>query len=107
MEETHTPLPWKHEQGPRVFGQYSEVADADGNVIAECALFDASDAQDAANAAFICKAVNSHHRLVEALRAWYAPYDGWSDAQLERRADPATIRAVIMTQKALAELERS
>lgn len=52
----------------------------------------------------IGRILRNHRQMVEALRGLLAPYDGWDDFQLERRADPATFRAVKAAKFALASL---
>lgn len=65
---THTPLPWAaerdlpHNRMPRVHSS------ADGSLICECGNMGTTPDQWEANAAFIVRAVNSHHDLIEALR---------------------------------------
>ena len=66
-ETTHTPLPWvanDQHSGANPWRIESDdgVYANDGWIIAECLGPDAE-----ANAALIVQAVNSHHRLVEAL----------------------------------------
>lgn len=68
-ETAHTPLPWvandKHSGANPWRIENDEGVYANGGwIIAECMGPDAK-----ANAAFIVQAVNSHHRLVEALRS--------------------------------------
>lgn len=40
--------------------------------------------------------------LLEALREWISSYDGWSDFELQRRVDPATLRRIKITRAAIA-----
>lgn len=43
--------------------------------------------------------------LFEACKQWLAGYDGWSDEELKRRADPATVAMIRKTRSAIAKAE--
>ena len=59
----HTPTPWKVIDGKMIIGDsYKEP------VIGTINPLTGTDAQDYANAAFICKAVNSHEALLNACK---------------------------------------
>lgn len=91
LKATHTPLPWTaerdipHNRMPRVHSS------ADGSLICECGNMGTTQDQWEANAAFIVHAVNSHHDLIEALRAVIEVAHGYAEyissvpsAELER-----------------------
>lgn len=63
----HTPLPWRLEPG-RIDVHSPCIVDANGVSVAEMW---GSTKRDKANAEFLLRAVNLHHKLVKALRdAW-------------------------------------
>lgn len=64
---THTPLPWKVADGA---DQY--ICNGDHWIASTMGI---RGEEGAANAAFIVQAVNSHHRLIEALERFIADYD--------------------------------
>jgi hypothetical protein len=70
MNSTHTPTPWfaKREGFSTV---YIEARLRPGVLqeVAACGPTEAGSEQQDANAAYIVKAVNSHHKLVAALKA--------------------------------------
>lgn len=41
--------------------------------------------------------------LLEALEEWTSLYEGWSDHELARRADPATIRRIAQSRAVIAK----
>ncbi len=109
---TPTPRPWKHETGPRLGGQYHDVVDQNGILIAEAANFseadaDDTDARDAANVEHIVHCVNSHDGLVEALReiagGWGADYNAAlsEDGQEIVNAEAAVVALQTCARRAL------
>lgn len=75
---THTPTPWRVEAEPE--GGYS-IEGADGeSVMIDTAYYPVTPTPE--NAAFIVRAVNSHDKLVEALR-YYASAEAWMSPQIE------------------------
>lgn len=66
--EGHTELPW-HTEGPDDFGDYNILHDGDSLAVGAVVSNLRSPKEVAANAALIVRAVNSHHALVEALKA--------------------------------------
>ena len=74
MTETHTPLPWKVEEGHIQRDsngiRYWQITDGQDAIACNQFCYAGYDPEvNAANAAFIVQAVNSHHRLVETAQA--------------------------------------
>lgn len=65
-ESRHTPLPWAVDG----LDEFAVTADCDGLMVFETEFEDRSEEENAANAAFIVQAVNSHHELLEALEGF-------------------------------------
>lgn len=71
--DTHTPLPWKVEEGHIQRDsngiRYWQITDGQDAIACNQFCYAGYDPEvNAANAAFIVHAVNSHHDLIEALR---------------------------------------
>lgn len=58
----HTPTPW------RVAERWHVITDDNGQWLADTVTVQRLNEEEAANAAFIVRAVNSHNALVDALR---------------------------------------
>jgi hypothetical protein len=94
----HTPTPWSLQNGLICALNGRAIIDP-GHIAGE------TEEECEANAAFIVRAVNNHEALVESLKGFLSPFDGWDMENFFKRADPATLVRVTKARAALANAE--
>jgi hypothetical protein len=108
MATKHTPTPWFP---GRTFGRGISTVDAidpaDGQLFAVCEVFGVNKMDEAcevsnANAAFIVRAVNSHERLVAALREAEGVI---AEVCVDQHPDNVCCHVLRQVRAALAEVE--
>lgn len=109
---THSPLPWRVEEnwydGP-LFDLKSGDLDIGTSMVYDTAHPEVRDFDaDAANAAFVVKAVNCHDELVAALKAWLAFLDALpGSTEFTFSSGRALIEARNKSDSALAKADAS
>lgn len=98
----HTPGPWRYEKSQISGGFYITGSNEYGGMILPILGRACNFPRNVeANARLIAAAPD----LLEALKDWCSQYDGWSDAELAKRANPATIARYKASRAAIAKAE--